>query len=634
MWTLLKAAYGDYSYNRQETGKPGQLDPILCARKVEKDTLKMMCKCATQIEAFFAVPLLRMLFDERQLREKIDVSGAREIKFTNIKYREHFQNLVEWKLLEECAPETITFFSTYFSVPKDATLDRSIFNGRRLSMRTKTPPSVNLADVPRVLNELRMLSEKNPQGFNVVCGDIRHWFHQLEMAEDNSRCFGLAMKIDNEMKTYRWRGLPMGWSWSPTIAQGAAWILITYAEPDEERFVDMNLNWAPMFVPIRRANGEELGFMTVYYDNYIIACVDDRVTQILEARIRRNARKFNIMLKEHTTWSVPKLIRGGNNKPMLTFLGVDLAFEKKRSRDDDSSLLMFVWRQHQIENSIASALLPGPRTPKEISSTIGKIIYGRLLTLRPLGEHVRTRRIIDILRKTSAAAWRTSWGSRCCTLTEDERADIQYEWANVVQPPWITPHPVIDEARTVYLATDACGEGWAWVIVTKEGEVLRSSSQLLFPPMLKDAHIYLKELYAVVHGIKEAQRLFPTMMKAVVVCDNTAVVGTVKRRYSTNMIGMSLVSEIAVDVDMISIPSAYNVADAPSRNRRLDHHCLKETVLAILGDRKGQKIGVGAPFLNPTGGVRHEEPPDDEKIESEGLECGQFEIIANMLDEC
>jgi hypothetical protein len=49
----------------------------------------------------------------------------------------------------------------------------------------------------------------------VVECDLRHWFHQIKVDPELSRIFGLR---DNE-EYWEWATLPMGWSWSPAIAQ-------------------------------------------------------------------------------------------------------------------------------------------------------------------------------------------------------------------------------------------------------------------------------------------------------------------------------------------------------------------------------------------------------------------------------
>ena len=165
MWTLLKAGYGDYNSVSARTDM-GKLDPILCARNVSTAKIKLMIKLAQQIGAFFASDLLKLLYDEVEVSKIISITeNPRRIRYSNVKYQEHFKDLIEWRLLEQCNPEFIRFFATYFSVPKDEILDRSIFNGRILSTMTQTPPTVNLADVPRVIRELNLLSENHPEGF-------------------------------------------------------------------------------------------------------------------------------------------------------------------------------------------------------------------------------------------------------------------------------------------------------------------------------------------------------------------------------------------------------------------------------------------------------------------------------------
>ena len=177
---------------------------------------------------------------------------------------------------------------------------------------------------------------------------------------------------------------------------------------------------------------------------------------------------------------------------------------------------------------------------------------------------------------------------------------------------------------------------FGWVIVDKAGNCLQKSEQLFFPNRLQTAHIYLKELHAVLVGIRAVQTVFPNVKKVILVCDNSAVIGSVKRRYSSNMTALTMLSEISMEVHMISVPSAWNVADAPSRNWPFDVNCLEKTCEAIRQDAIGNKVGFAGKYQDHLnlGGIRHEEPPDESGycISLDCLEVGECET-STCLDE-
>lgn len=646
MWNLIKAAYGEYGCTapRAVPGLPGRLDPILCARRAKVSEMKT---AAIRMDAKFAVGLLDVLLDDKVLASKMNLPpGDRSSRFTNVKYLGHFKDLAHENclLLEECKQELIKFFSTYFSVPKDDVFDRSIFNGRLLSTFTDVPPPVNLADVPRVISEMRVLADQLGVGFNVIVGDLRHWFHQLELSLESSRYFGLAINDETgAQRFFRYRGLPMGWSWSPCIAQAAAWIFLAFSEEDEIQYLDLKgLEASPMFVYIHDKAGNRIGFATIYYDNYLICCGDDSITQILNDRLKRNAAIFNIEIKVHKMWSKQSLIiKDQTDKSTATpmdFLGVEFGFTRQRGRKANGMAL--IWRQKKPQDPTAHGLADGPRTPREISSTVGRVIYSELLKLRGLGA---ISEVIDILRRVSSSAYRSSWSTRDILLSSEEKASLARGWHNVLKPQWWHGNPRAKPHEIGYVATDACDEGYGWVIFNRDGEILEISPQIKFEehsktssfgsPLdaaLRNHHIYLKELHGSVEGAARVKMLFPAVKLVKNVGDNTAVAGTIRRMYSVNFNAMKMLQRLEVEMEMITVPSKHNAADAPSRGWTFDEHIWELTWKAVLDDELGRKAKVPCPYGRSSGKLRHEEPADElggPPIDFELMMIGAVEIV-------
>ena len=645
MWSLLKAAYGEYGSSSPRSCV-GNLDPILCARGAH---LRELHKSACAMGASFAADLLRILLEDDGTKSPSDKASCifflptepRQIKFTNAKYASHFRDLLEWRLLEECSdPGLLHFFSTYFSVPKDDLVDRSIFNGKRLSLLTSVPPPVNLADVPRIIDEMRRMAENLPDGFNVVVGDIRHWFHQIGVSDELARFFGLAMELPDGTKRYfKYRGLPMGWSWSPAIAQAIAWVLLTHGEKGEECFCDMKMEASPMFVNLTHpVTGIYIGFMTIYIDNYLVCCSDDAITQRIFHRIVRNAKIFNIELKQHAMWSKEKLVvkdtsedadahadrRGAKCQVLMDFLGVFFGFSRSRNRMGHRDL---IWRQKGPKDIVAHALVAGDRTPREVSSTVGRIIYSRLIRLEGLGV---IHDVIDVLRRISTIAWKTSWSTSCVSLTAEEKSLLAKEWHHVVHPTWHSGSRRAEPHEIGYVATDACDTGYGYVVFTGNGDIIEISKQFLFDEYQQKWHIFLKEMHGSVEGILRTKELLPGCRLVVNVNDNTAAAGAIRRKYSGNGVAMSMLQRLQTDVQMITVPSLHNCSDASSRGWAFNEAIWDLTWQAVLNDRKGLRSKT-LPFGKNPGGIRHAEPEDrgailfDEELES--LFVGQVDIV-------
>lgn len=150
----------------------------------------------------------------------------RPARWTNAKYADHFKDLEVATLIKRTEMKFVEFFSTYFSVPKNEEVARSIFNGKLLSTYFQRPPPVNILDAPRLIEMIEAWCKDFGGDIYMINGDFRHWFHQLSMEEANHRWFGLLLA--GEDQPYVWTALPMGWSWSPYIAQAIGLGVLAY----------------------------------------------------------------------------------------------------------------------------------------------------------------------------------------------------------------------------------------------------------------------------------------------------------------------------------------------------------------------------------------------------------------------
>jgi hypothetical protein len=620
LWQLLKGSgycgYGEpLETVRQNIGK---LDPITCAGHADTRALH---SAASMQNILFAVILLGIILDPESFRH-ILVSRTREgrrLKFTNVKYSQHFDDLQEFDLLKEVRAAEIEYCSTYFSVPKDDYHDRSIFNGKVLSREFISPSPVNIPDIPRLVEEMaREVAQDPASGVWIVVGDLRHWFHQIPLHKSLWKWFGLAMKdLKNRIRTFTWKCLPMGWSWSPAIAQAAAWVMIGHCETGHHRYVDLSTRESsPMFVPLKDTSGERIGFATVYYDNYMIITRDPKVAEEMSNRVVSNARLFGITIKEHQLWTRSQLVLGDARKRILQFLGIEFALRARTTREGTCQYNLW-WRVGKKTNLLGPSDLPTICTPQEIARVIGRTLYSRLISLRPLGSCESTRTVLTFLRRISIAAWRDSWRTRNIRISPTEMIALENEWEHVRHPRWHSIETF--NPRNIRVATDACVDGWAVVVMSADGIILWNSGKQEFTKDLHTSHIYLKELHAAIEGVVRGKTFGTEVQRIDLLVDNTAVAGTLRRMFSSNAKGMEMLGRVDIPLRIVTVPSELNVADSPSRGDCIDPRRQEASHAAFNADGEGHKLGIAKrhPNCQNVSGLRHSEGFDVDGLDDD-----------------
>jgi len=211
----------------------------------------------------------------------------------------HFKQLLSFMLIQMIAEGEVLFVATYFAIAKTSGGARSIFNGKAFSRKCKPPPSTNLPDITQVL---LLFDEMCRGGLSFPCvmvGDIRHYFHQLPLHFEISRYFCLyALK-----QFYRWCCVPMGFSWSPFIAQSISMGLVIKAigQAGYDISAYCHLPSPPSHVAIRDKTGNIRVLAFVWYDNIFMACGDPQTAPRLSSIFKSLCEDDNngrIKLKE------------------------------------------------------------------------------------------------------------------------------------------------------------------------------------------------------------------------------------------------------------------------------------------------------------------------------------------------
>ena len=115
----------------------------------------------------------------------------------------------------------------------------------------------------------------------LLSGDWRHWFHQMRLHAEVAKYFSLTIKhsVTGQSKAkrtfYNWTCLPMGWSWSPWIAQcvGYGIIILTLLKmglviPDSILQADS----PPPYILL--THGTSTLFVCLWIDNVLVVTDD------------------------------------------------------------------------------------------------------------------------------------------------------------------------------------------------------------------------------------------------------------------------------------------------------------------------------------------------------------------------
>ena len=519
----------------------------------------------------------------------------RSLAYTAEYYREHWITLEEATILKKVNTESIKYFSKYFSVPKNNLVDRSIFNGKRLSQLFQNPDPVNTLDAPRLLDKIQEWNRRSEGKIFAISGDLRHWFHQIRLNVSIQPFFGLHLKNDPVNTSYQWTCLPMGWTWSPFIAQSLAYSFLTYYEEGEESFFDLTGltdPCLPKFLPLIDREGKERGFLTVYYDNYIVISEDEQLAHRFQERIHLNSshQRCNVKIKAGSeSFCTPTTLAGNNPDEWLTHLGVTIRL------DPTTGDLRWRIDRKKIEALPASV---NHGTMRDTAQIIGKCLNRHFVSRIPIASLPNAIDLIKLLSRIGkivhlyreGSYWDTKWSIVAEPLTDSELDLLNNEYASLRDPDhWFSQRRNLQRGELFYLTTDASKAGYGNVLLDEDRNVISDfhkgslGNSFRFNENMKQMHIYYLELFGAVESALQAIEFLVQYKKPFrlwVIGDNTATVGSLRNGYSSTTQGNRYLARLQSRAQEIlhligcepeevfsfhSIPTDANVADIPSR---------------------------------------------------------------------
>jgi len=468
--------------------------------------------------------------------------------------------------------------STYFAILKANGTARTIFSGGRLSQMFYRPPPVNLPSLPLVLTLLGDLL----RGFKfyLLVGDLRHYFHQIQMGASFPKFF--TMECCAQMFAYV--VLPMGWSFSPSIAQSYAWAallgLASYEnglKKSADEFLAQAPEHPPGFMLLHNEEGRAVGLILIWYDNYICWCLDQKIVVAMSQTWSEMTKRWGIVWGEKKLWHPSHLSSSSadKNPEVGVSLGIQFARAAKRTRDEPEHQL--TWRLRP-KTALAAEALVGTTTwsCRSIAGVIGSAIWQCYILCEGFSSISET---LDLSSRVGGHAKQHGWNSEI-GLTPAEKLVVAQTLEKLRCNPWSHSPGPRDWTRVRIVASDATLERGAWVYYSAcdcraqwrnwnwSEQPLAGTSPFVLPCESNES-IFLLELRAAIKAIKELSEENGVL---VIVTDNTAAAEVLRSRYSSTRKGRVLVKDLhdflqAHNVFLIvaGIAGLDNDADAPTR---------------------------------------------------------------------
>ena len=372
--------------------------------------------------------------------------------------------------LQACCP--------IFSVPRPDGKRRLIWDGRKFNFCCHPPPNFQFQPWGRQLQRLL-----DPRVKVFMTWDMKTWFTQLTPHPDVAGYFGTRL---GEGREWMVTGLPMGWSWAPSIAQFTA-------EGIAERLIF----------------SQPVVFCTfVYIDNGILGLEGD--VHRMQKRLEKISLKTGVIIKAGS-------IETG---PIVTWLGVELnallhMFRLKQSFKEKLDLM---WKEVQRQEFILSV--------RAWYAVLSCIVFCVWVSYDPLCE------ISDLL------SWMSAIGARIdpqeplqwdLPLTPPREVLLVFDQAiaHYLENPW-RPLPLdlrLDLPLVAIGVSDASTQWASFAFHTTTEMVVQ-----VVP--VDDSSIFELELTAMLQGQKELLQRCPPNSRFKWYCDNTAALFVLRRGYS------------------------------------------------------------------------------------------------------
>jgi hypothetical protein len=554
-----------YEADEETALTPGQLDPIRVAGGMNINVLRTF-SCVFAITAFEVI----LCGDLTKFLSGPPISIERERKRTDDVFNVSILKLIDWNVLNAQPEKPLRALCKYFEVPKTES-NRAIGDARSANNMFRRPPAVGLPYLPEVLLLMKSINVKY-----FVTGDWRHYFYQIPISEELSRFF----QVDTGFLSAQFQVLPMGFSWSPWIAQALGWTIILAREDNQPPLGVDDATRERANVPgyvVLREHGVEVGVIVLWYDNVLVATRTKSLAERWHARLEKNGERVNVVWKELEAPAT-----------RATYIGLeldaeaDLKWRHKATKPEK-------WL-NRIEKPIICA--------KDIAALVGILIWDATITLTPLLHYFDE---INLLRKFSPRCKAKVEWKKPLTLQDEDAAAIRRlkeALRRACLNPWTSP-PKPKTHLDLFLASDA-SDRRAGVVFINSGNKNLLWLTHRFKDEARKNSIFMKELMAILLAVRFAKKHCTHEWEEChihIAVDNTAAIGALQKGYSPSE-GACLIIKAILDVVPASrltvkyVKSEDNSADEPSRRKAPQSLKVKRNLDLLQGKFEYDRVSV------------------------------------------
>ena len=440
------------------------------------------------------------------------------------------QDLFDAGVLLESQARHDRTFASLFQVPKNEKVDRAIVNCKSINNGFEKPPPLSLAEIGTLLGLANFFEDAT-----FATADIRHFFWQLRMPPMDRRWFSVSADVRGQSAAkntgmLECNALPMGWSWSPWVAQAIAGLAV--AEAGARLGAQKNTPGAhaepvqgatkaspPPFWYIRDGRGDAKAIVVIWYDNFLVIApraADDGVDWCKEVRKQLDVamKCFKIQWKTNA-FGQPWDVRDNE----ADYIGIRFYREDR----------VFSWR-HIDENIEAWKQAKVSRYPllAEVAQILGFITWDAHVRLgRRMSSPIR--RLMSRVGATyhhlhEAGANKRAKDAHILTLTDDEQRALRTHLDELLlNVPIRAPQAFITEIRLLASdATPTCAAG----VLLDDGPASTTFDAAIRPFVNRSAHINCIETLAALETVKWAMQRQPeaTGVLYAIAVDNTTAV--------------------------------------------------------------------------------------------------------------
>jgi hypothetical protein len=334
----------------------------------------------------------------------------------------------------------------------------------------------------------------------------------------------------------------------------------------------------PQFVNIEDASGSNIGFITLTYDNIIIACSDKRICRSLLKRINQSFKDADVVWKEQHQFEPSTISLGSDAHPNPGFavgvchLGVEYCVKHCPQG------AFCVWRHEPKRMEKWQIVLdhlrsPNPLVCREVAQVTGIVLWSHQVSLTPL---CMAQDLMDIVRELAVfvAGSHDKWDVTY-DIADQKRVLLVGFLQDVLRNPWRGSSVKAHQSSNLVLFTDASDSGFGAVLCPLRCENASIAEVWLdnWHQSLVSSHIFLKELIAAARYTEHvlSHKDLENCLLHVAV-DNSAAAFAMRNMYSSNARACdwlrhlhTALSARNVILNIVQVTSEDNPADCPSR---------------------------------------------------------------------